>query len=190
MPLCPKAPASSEYERDPGPCAIEGTRRGVRCKAGRPPRPPALTLARSPHGPGVQDRTDNPKAPGLLTVECVTMTQADDKAFSGRWPRSECEHACRSQRPLCPVPLFSVAVADITKNQPHSLWRASALQVAACGLCSPATGGTGAAASCGVARAASRDDRERPTVPLGTAQSRRTVRSGYRTGTLPAVVAI
>ena len=84
-------------------------------------------------------------------------------------------HACRSQRPLCPVPLFSVAVADITKNQPHSLWRASALQVAACGLCSPATGGTGAAASCGVARAASRDDRERPTVPLGTAQSRRTV---------------
>ena len=40
---------------------------------------------------------------------------------------------------------------------------------------SPATGGTGAAASCGVARAASRDDRERPTVPLGRAQSRRTV---------------
>ena len=24
LPLCPKAPASSKYERDPGPCAIEG----------------------------------------------------------------------------------------------------------------------------------------------------------------------
>ena len=44
FPLRPKAPASSKYERDPGPRAIEGTRRGVRCKAGRPPRPPALTL--------------------------------------------------------------------------------------------------------------------------------------------------
>ena len=67
FPLCPKAPASSKHERDPGPCAIEGTRRGVRCKAGRPPRPPALTLARPPPGPGVQDRADNPRAPGLPT---------------------------------------------------------------------------------------------------------------------------
>ena len=87
------------------------------------------------------------------------------------------------------MPLLGDASADITKNQPHSLWRASALQVAACGLCSPATGGTGAAASCGVARAASRDDRERPTVPLGTAQSRRTVRSGCFSAGLRAVAA-
>ena len=64
------------------------------------------------------------------------------------------------------------------KISPTLFGERAALQVAACGLCSPATGGTGAAASCGVARAASRDDRERPTVPLGTAQSRRTVRSG------------
>ena len=71
------------------------------------------------------------------------------------------------------MPLLGDASADITKNQPHSLWRASALQVAACGLCSPATGGTGAAASCGVARAASRAAREHLSVPLGTAQSRR-----------------
>ena len=40
---------------------------------------------------------------------------------------------------------------------------------------SPATGGTGAAASCGVARAASRAARERLTVPLGTARMMRTV---------------
>ena len=75
LPLCPKAPASSEYERDPGPCAIEGTRRGVRCKAGRPPRPPALTLARSPSGPGVQDRADNPRAPGLPTLEYISSSR-------------------------------------------------------------------------------------------------------------------
>ena len=75
MPLCPKAPASSKYERDPGPCAIEGTRRGVRCKAGRPPRPPALTLARSPLGPGVQDRADNPRAPGLPTLGCMNLSR-------------------------------------------------------------------------------------------------------------------
>ena len=63
LPLCPKAPASSECERDLGPCATEGTRRGVRCKAGRPPRPPAPTLARSPMGgrlanPGTWKRID------------------------------------------------------------------------------------------------------------------------------------
>ena len=58
----------------------------VGCKAGQPPRLPAPTLARSPLGPGVQDRTDNPKAPGPLTIEHVTMTQANDKAFSGVGP--------------------------------------------------------------------------------------------------------
>ena len=60
------------------------------------------------------------------------------------------------------------------KISPTHFGERAALQVAACGLCSPATGGTGAAASCGVARAASRDDRERPTVPLGTAHLSRT----------------
>ena len=63
------------------------------------------------------------------------------------------------------------------------------MQPAACGLCLPATGGTGAAASCGVARAASRDDRERPTVPLGTAQSRRTCASGCVSAGLLALAA-
>ena len=29
--------AGNECDRDLGPCATEGTRRGVRCKAGRPP---------------------------------------------------------------------------------------------------------------------------------------------------------
>ena len=85
--------------------------------------------------------------------------------------------------------LASDASADITKNQPHSLWRASALQVAACGLCSPATGGTGAAASCGVARAASRAARERPTVPLGTARWARSRRLGCFSAGLRALAA-
>ena len=63
------------------------------------------------------------------------------------------------------------------------------MQPAACGLCLPATGGTGAAASCGVARAASRDDRERPTVPLGTADSWRTCASGWFSAGLLALAA-
>ena len=75
------------------------------------------------------------------------------------------------------------------KISPTLFGERAALQPAACGLCSPATGGTGAAASCGVARAASRDDRERPTVPLGTAQSRRTCASGCFSAGLCAVAA-
>ena len=63
------------------------------------------------------------------------------------------------------------------------------MQPAACGLCSPATGGTGAAASCGVARAASRAARERPTVPLGTADSWRTCASGWFSAGLLALAA-
>ena len=87
------------------------------------------------------------------------------------------------------MPLLSDASADITKNQPHSLRRSAALQPAACGLCSPATGGTGAAASCGVARAASRAARERPTVPLGTAHLSRTRPLGCFSAGLRAVAA-
>ena len=65
----------------------------------------------------------------------------------------------------------------------------AALQVAACGLCSPATGGTGAAASCGVARAASRAARERQTVPLGTAKWARSRRLGCFSAGLLALAA-
>ena len=66
LPLCPKAPALNvigTWDLAPPKARAQG---GV--QAGQPPRLPAPTLARSPLGPGVQDRTDNPKAPGLLTV--------------------------------------------------------------------------------------------------------------------------
>ena len=63
------------------------------------------------------------------------------------------------------------------------------LQPAACGLRSPATGATGAAASGGVARAALRAARERLSVPLGTARVSRTCASGWFSAGLLALAA-
>ena len=75
------------------------------------------------------------------------------------------------------------------KISPTLFGERAALQPAACGLCSPATGGTGAAASCGVARAASRAARERQTVPLGTAKWARSRRLGCFSAGLLALAA-
>ena len=87
-----------------------------------------------------------------------------------------------TQRPYRPCLLYSDTPAHtkVTRRSPRSrdvdrdislqnLEAATALQPAACGLRSPAAGVTGAAASGGVARAASRAARERLTVSLDTA---------------------
>ena len=93
LPLCPKAPAMKvigTWDLAPPKARAQG---GVHL-AGQPPRLPAPTLARSPLGPGVQDRTDNPKAPGLLTVdiiyiyiykECVMMRHNDATRILSLW---------------------------------------------------------------------------------------------------------
>ena len=75
------------------------------------------------------------------------------------------------------------------KISPTLFGERAALQPAACGLCSPATGGTGAAASCGVARAASRAAREHLSVHLGTAHLSRTRPLGCFSAGLRAVAA-
>ena len=164
---CIEVPLAYKFQSNPSRCkllldaasrsSLLGADAGV-----RPRRRQPAWLGHWPHASAACIRDIIP----LLPRRACTRHTQDDRQRP-RWAR---RHACIFSTHRCQMPLLSDASADITKNQPHSLRRSAALQPAACcGLCSPATGGTGAAASGGVARAASRAARERLMAPLGAA---------------------